>query len=223
LIPLRPLRNGNQANGAATARPPRAWIASIEYVEGKSVSSDAGLLVRAAALHVLVPPAEGKAAARLRILGHRIDNLTMKETLDRVAAWVEAPVPRRIAFLNADCVNQAVTRPAYRAAIRESGASVLLVALGAPKQDEWNHRHLAESGAQVAIGVGGLFDFYARRVARAPGWMRELGLEWIYRFLQEPGRMWKRYWVGNAVFLARVLRERWRGPAKANRSKEQIA
>lgn len=65
--------------------------------------------------------------------------------------------------------------------------------------------------ARVAIGVGGLFDFYAGRVSRAPGWLRELGLEWVYRFSQEPGRMWRRYWIGNFVFVARVLRERLRG------------
>jgi N-acetylglucosaminyldiphosphoundecaprenol N-acetyl-beta-D-mannosaminyltransferase len=303
-------RRGNVAHGTEID-------ADLEYVEGKSASSDAGLLVRAAALHVLVPEEEGPTAARLRILGHRVDNLTMAATLSRLAAWLEESVPRRVAFLNADCVNQAAARAAYRAAlgdadmvladgigmrmaglllgqrvcenvngtdlfprlcaavagtghslfllggrpgvaegvaawvaanhpharvaglhhgffsaqdeprviaaIRESGASVLLVALGAPRQDEWIHGHLAGTGARLAIGVGGLFDFYSGRVSRAPGWMRELGLEWVYRFLQEPGRMWKRYWVGNAVFLARVLRERWRSPAKARRSKEQIA
>ena len=96
---------------------------------------------------------------------------------------------------------------AVAAEVGASGASLLLVALGAPRQDLWIRRHLAATGTRVAIGVGGLFDFYSGRIPRAPMWMRELGLEWIYRFLQEPGRMWKRYWVGNFVFLTRVVAE----------------
>jgi N-acetylglucosaminyldiphosphoundecaprenol N-acetyl-beta-D-mannosaminyltransferase len=92
--------------------------------------------------------------------------------------------------------------------IANSGAQVLLVAFGAPKQDQWIERNLDRLGVPVASGVGGLFDFYSGRIPRAPVWLREIGLEWIYRFLQEPRRMWRRYFVGNAVFLFRVLKER---------------
>ncbi len=93
--------------------------------------------------------------------------------------------------------------------IANSQADLLLVALGAPRQDKWIHRHLHETGVKVAMGVGGLFDFYSGRIPRAPLWMREMGLEWLYRFIQEPRRMWKRYFVGNAVFLFRVIKERF--------------
>ena len=89
--------------------------------------------------------------------------------------------------------------------IRGSGASVLLVAMGVPNQELWIQRNIANTGVQVAIGVGGLFDFYSGRIPRAPEWMREVGLEWSYRLLQEPGRMWKRYLIGNWTFLARHL------------------
>ena len=92
--------------------------------------------------------------------------------------------------------------------IADSGAHLLLVAFGAPRQDIWINRHIVESGARVAIGVGGLFDFYSGRLPRAPLWMREIGLEWLYRMLQEPGRLWKRYLIGNFVFLFRVIKER---------------
>lgn len=92
--------------------------------------------------------------------------------------------------------------------IAESGASLLLVAFGAPRQDKWINLHLGETGVKVAMGVGGLFDFYSGNVSRAPQWMREIGLEWLYRFLQEPGRMWKRYFLGNALFLFRIFKER---------------
>jgi N-acetylglucosaminyldiphosphoundecaprenol N-acetyl-beta-D-mannosaminyltransferase len=60
------------------------------------------------------------------------------------------------------------------------------------------------------MGVGGLFDFYSGRIPRAPVWMREIGMEWAYRFIQEPRRMWRRYLVGNVVFLWRVLAQRLR-------------
>jgi len=89
--------------------------------------------------------------------------------------------------------------------IKASGAQILLVAFGAPRQELWISQHLAGSGVSIAMGVGGLFDFYSGRIPRAPQWMRELSLEWIFRLMQEPSRMWKRYLVGNVVFLARVM------------------
>jgi N-acetylglucosaminyldiphosphoundecaprenol N-acetyl-beta-D-mannosaminyltransferase len=92
--------------------------------------------------------------------------------------------------------------------IAGSGAAMLLVAFGAPRQDKWINRNLGETGVRVAIGVGGLFDFYSGNVPRAPQWLREMGLEWFYRFMQEPGRLWRRYFLGNAVFLFRVFKER---------------
>lgn len=87
--------------------------------------------------------------------------------------------------------------------INASGADVLLVAMGVPRQEQWidEHRHLLVP--RVAIGVGGLFDFYSGSISRAPLWMREIGLEWSYRLIQEPGRMWRRYIVGNPAFLLR--------------------
>jgi N-acetylglucosaminyldiphosphoundecaprenol N-acetyl-beta-D-mannosaminyltransferase len=93
--------------------------------------------------------------------------------------------------------------------IRRSGAAILLVAFGVPKQDKWIRDNLAQTGVRLAMGVGGLFDFYSGRIPRAPIWVRELGMEWLYRFAQEPRRMWRRYFVGNFIFLFRVLSERF--------------
>lgn len=93
--------------------------------------------------------------------------------------------------------------------INASGAEIVLVAFGAPLQEKWieaNKRHLT---AGAAIGVGGLFDFYSGKTKRAPRWLREIGLEWFYRIIQEPGRMWRRYIIGNPLFLVRVLL--WKG------------
>ena len=96
-------------------------------------------------------------------------------------------------------------QPALLRQIRDSGAGILLVAFGSPQQDMWIAEHLAETGVGIAMGVGGLFDFYSGRIPRAPQWMRELSLEWMFRLCQEPSRMWKRYLLGNFVFLSRVV------------------
>lgn len=90
--------------------------------------------------------------------------------------------------------------------INESGARLLLVAYGAPAQDFWIDRHLKDMpGIRVAMGVGGTFDFLAGLAQRAPLWMRRCGLEWAWRFAQEPAR-WKRMWNAVAVFPVLVLR-----------------
>jgi len=88
--------------------------------------------------------------------------------------------------------------------IRNARTDVLLVGFGAPRQEAWINRFAGFTGTTVAMGVGGLFDYYSGRIPRAPMWMRKTGLEWLFRLIQEPGRLWKRYLVGNVVFLARV-------------------
>ena len=92
--------------------------------------------------------------------------------------------------------------------INASGADILLVAMGAPHQELWLARHAAALKPSVRLGVGGLFDYYSGRIPRAPAWIRQAGFEWAWRLRCEPARLWKRYIVGNPVFLARVLRAR---------------
>jgi N-acetylglucosaminyldiphosphoundecaprenol N-acetyl-beta-D-mannosaminyltransferase len=92
-------------------------------------------------------------------------------------------------------------------AINTSGARILLVAFGAPRQELWLERWRERLVPPVGMGVGGLFDFYSGRIPRAPVWMREMGLEWVFRLMQEPGRMWRRYIIGNPLFLYRVRRQ----------------
>ncbi len=92
--------------------------------------------------------------------------------------------------------------------IRRSGADLVLVALGAPRQELWIRRFRSKLGAKVVIGVGGLLDFFSGRIPRAPRWIRRLGMEWCYRLCQEPQRLWRRYLVGNVVFLVRLAKLR---------------
>ena len=91
--------------------------------------------------------------------------------------------------------------------INRSGAQLLLVAMGVPRQELWLARNFERLNTTVNLGVGGLFDFYAERVSRAPVWLREVGMEWIWRLAQEPRRMWQRYVVGNPLFLLRAWRD----------------
>lgn len=85
---------------------------------------------------------------------------------------------------------------------------ILLVAMGVPRQEFWIDRYITERHCTLPIAVGALLDFLSGAVPRAPSWMRRLRLEWLFRLFVEPGRLWRRYVVGNPLFLARVLRQR---------------
>jgi len=89
--------------------------------------------------------------------------------------------------------------------IQEKRPEILLVGMGVPQQEKWLREHLQELNVPVAWGVGALFEYYAGKVSRAPYWMRSNGLEWLYRLILEPGRMWKRYLIGNILFIMRVI------------------
>ena len=90
-----------------------------------------------------------------------------------------------------------------------SGAEVLFVAMGSPAQEYWIAANLQRTGARFAMGVGGSFDHLSGHKRRAPRWMQRAGLEWLYRLLLEPRRLWRRYLVGNAQFIRLVIRQ-WR-------------
>ncbi len=98
-----------------------------------------------------------------------------------------------------------------RAKIIASQADVVLVAMGNPMQEMWLAENLEAIGCRLGFGVGALFDFLAEDVSRAPPWMRAARLEWLYRLLREPGRLWRRYILGNPIFLMRVLGQWWSG------------
>jgi len=109
--------------------------------------------------------------------------------------------------------------PGIIADIRASQADVLLVGLGNPIQELWLMENLAETGCRLGFAVGALLDFMAGRFPRAPEWMRELRVEWIYRLVQEPLRLWRRYLVGNPVFLLRIVAQ-WFGGARIPAAQE---
>jgi N-acetylglucosaminyldiphosphoundecaprenol N-acetyl-beta-D-mannosaminyltransferase len=92
-------------------------------------------------------------------------------------------------------------------AINKSSTDVLLVGMGVPRQELWLARHHSALTPAIRMGVGGLFDFFSGRIPRAPLWIREIGLEWLWRLFQEPGRLWRRYVIGNPLFLYRVWKQ----------------
>lgn len=89
--------------------------------------------------------------------------------------------------------------------INRADPDVLWVGLGCPKQEMWMHEHRQRLHAHAIVGVGQAFAIHAGVLRQAPEWMREHGLEWLFRLLREPGRLWKRYLVYNSMFLLLVL------------------
>jgi N-acetylglucosaminyldiphosphoundecaprenol N-acetyl-beta-D-mannosaminyltransferase len=105
---------------------------------------------------------------------------------------------------------------ALLARIAEARPNLILVALGAPKQELWIAARRARLDPAVSLGVGAALDFAAGAVRRAPGWMQRAGLEWLYRLAQEPRRLARRYLRDDPKFLAVLLRT-WRSPLETRR------
>jgi N-acetylglucosaminyldiphosphoundecaprenol N-acetyl-beta-D-mannosaminyltransferase len=97
---------------------------------------------------------------------------------------------------------------AVRTRINTSGAQLVWVGLSTPKQERWMAQHRAGLEAAALIGVGAAFDFHTGRVRQAPPWMQRHGLEWLFRLLVEPRRLWRRYARNNPRFVLSVLRRR---------------
>ena len=106
----------------------------------------------------------------------------------------------RVAGIDDSFVKLDEDQPEIVDRINAARPDILFVALGNPKQELWMGRNRAKLDAGVMIGVGGTFNFIAGRVKRAPKWMQKSGLEWIYRIIQEPGRLWRRYAYGLVKF-----------------------
>jgi len=89
--------------------------------------------------------------------------------------------------------------------INRTYGDIVLVWLSTPKQERWMAEHVGRLQAPVLIGVGAAFDFHSGRKAQAPRWIQRSGLEWLFRLLTEPRRLWRRYLINNPAFLALVL------------------
>jgi len=102
--------------------------------------------------------------------------------------------------------------------INQSGADILFIGFGAPKQEIWIGRQKDRLKTGIIVTVGGTFDFLAGKTVRAPLWMQRSGLEWFWRLLHEPKRLWRRYLIGNVRFLLIAWKEWQRGQFPDDRS-----
>ena len=93
-------------------------------------------------------------------------------------------------------------------AINAANPDLLWIGMTAPKQEKWTYSHWNELNIHCHVGtIGAVFDFFAGTVERAPVWWQEHGLEWLYRLIKEPKRMWRRYIIGNSLFLWNMVKE----------------
>ena len=98
------------------------------------------------------------------------------------------------------------------ARINASGAHIVLVGRGCPRQEHWVADHVGTVNAAM-LAVGAAFDYHAGKLKRAPMWIQKYGLEWLFRLVQEPGRLWRRYLFTNVQFIRMCVRQRLRGDA----------
>jgi N-acetylglucosaminyldiphosphoundecaprenol N-acetyl-beta-D-mannosaminyltransferase len=167
----------------------RKGFAGIERVYGPDLT--VALCARAEADHVpiyLYGGSETALAAMVAELKRRFPRLRL------VGAESPPMLPERPAF-----------DPAVGERIRKTGARLVFVGLGCPKQEHWMAAHVEGIGAML-LGVGAAFDFVGGTVRSAPAWMKRAGLEWLFRLLSEPRRLFKRYLVTNSQFIYYVLR-----------------
>ncbi len=92
-------------------------------------------------------------------------------------------------------------------AVSAAAPDILFVGLPGPRAEVWIHRHYKKCGVPVSINVGASFDFVSGNVKRAPGIFQKTGMEWFYRLVSQPKKLWRRYVLGNPVFLARLVRQ----------------
>jgi N-acetylglucosaminyldiphosphoundecaprenol N-acetyl-beta-D-mannosaminyltransferase len=93
--------------------------------------------------------------------------------------------------------------------IRKSNADILIVGMGMPLQERWILDNFEKTNVQIAFDAGGVFDFIAGEKTRCPKWMGDAGLEWLFRLVLEPQRLWRRYLIGNPLFIYRIMKARF--------------
>ena len=130
-----------------------------------------------------------------------------RDVVEGVVARVRREHPRLTVCGHHDGYLRAGDTEAVIAEVRETGPRLLFVGMPSPRKEYWLAENLEALAVPFAMGVGGSFDVYAGKTARAPLWMQQAGLEWFYRFSREPRRMWRRYLFGNAAFVRLVGRE----------------
>jgi N-acetylglucosaminyldiphosphoundecaprenol N-acetyl-beta-D-mannosaminyltransferase len=134
---------------------------------------------------------------------------TTDTLLEQIRVKAERQFPKlKIAGLFSPPFDKSIDEESYITLINDSGANLVFVALGCPKQEKWMATHSHKIQATL-VGVGGAFPVYAGTVKRAPEWVQSISLEWLYRLSQEPVRLFKRYLRTNTLFLVLISRIKW--------------
>lgn len=190
-------------NGSGLTTPdgmPLVWLLkraghrSATRVYGPDLMLDVcGASVAAKHRHFFLGGAPGVAETMADRLGARFPGLEV--------AGMLSPPYRRLTVEE----DEALVRT-----VNEANADIVWVGLGAPKQELWMAEHRDRLDAAVLVGVGAAFDFHAGAVRQAPAYLQRAGLEWAYRLLKEPRRLWYRYLVYNPWFVLLVVRRHWR-------------
>lgn len=134
-----------------------------------------------------------------------------KNTCDMFARFIRTTYPNvNITGIHVDRFREATVEEDAEDVkkINASGANIVLVGRGCPRQEVWVANHLGKIHASM-MAVGAAFDFHAGTVKQAPLWMQDAGLEWLFRFIQEPKRLWKRYLVTNTIFIYLFLKHKF--------------
>jgi len=216
---------------AAIRTRARCRLGSVNAAKLVSMQKDPGLARAVSESEIVLPDGVGVVWAARLLEGVHMRRVTGIDLMERLVA-LAAERGYAIFFLGArdavlrDMLERLGRRyPGFRVAgarngyfgteeeadivagVRESGADILFVGMGTPAKELWIDRHHEAMGVPVCMGVGGSFDVFGGHVQRAPRWMQRLGLEWFHRFLQEPRRMWRRYFIVSTGFFLRVLGE----------------
>ncbi|HNO71728.1 MAG TPA: WecB/TagA/CpsF family glycosyltransferase, partial [Bacteroidia bacterium] len=131
---------------------------------------------------------------------------TTPELLEKIRLKIEKDFPKTdVVGLFSPPFNEPLNNDLYTEMINSSGANLVFVALGCPKQEKWMAQNSSKINAML-LGVGGAFPVFAGVASRAPLFMQNAGLEWVYRLYQEPKRLFKRYLFTNSIFLFLVLK-----------------
>jgi N-acetylglucosaminyldiphosphoundecaprenol N-acetyl-beta-D-mannosaminyltransferase len=141
----------------------------------------------------------GRFGHRLFFYGGR------EETLPVLCGQLETRFPRLCIVGAYAPPFRPLTREEDEACVRTilgSEADIVFVGIGAPKQERWIAEHRNRLRGVILVGVGAAFDFLAGRIRQAPRWMQQAGLEWLFRLMMEPRRLWKRYLLFNPLFVA---------------------
>jgi N-acetylglucosaminyldiphosphoundecaprenol N-acetyl-beta-D-mannosaminyltransferase len=127
------------------------------------------------------------------------------EVLDKIHSKIKKELPQiEVTQIISPPFKQEWDNEAYINSFNASNTNIVFVALGCPLQEKWMFEYYKKINA-VLLGVGGAFPVYAGEVSRAPKWMSNNSLEWLYRLIKEPKRMWKRYFYTNTVFLKLLI------------------